>query len=95
MFYETGRLDFDKKLECHDGKQISKCWMDVCRYPADERTTVIAGTTYLFCIALTKETLAEHFWAVYPGCDDPKVAQHRFPKYLTRKNPKPEEKKDA
>lgn len=95
MFYETGRLEFDENLECHNDGQINKCWMAVCRYPNDERTAVIGDTTYLFCIALTKNTLAEHFWAVYPECNDPKTAQHRFPKYLTRKNPKPEEKKDA
>ena len=85
-YYETGSLEFDDDGECHDKEAIAKVWHDVLKYPGKEDSFVIGDTTYLFCIVLSR-ALTNHFWAVYPGCKDPKQAEKKLPEYLTRNRP--------
>ena len=85
-YYETGSLEFDDDGECHDKEAIAKVWHDVLKYPGKEDSLVIGDTTYLFCIVLSR-ALTNHFWAVYPGCKDPKQAEKKLPEYLTRNHP--------
>ena len=85
-YYETGALEFDDDGECHDKEAIAKVWHDVLKYPGKEDSFVVGDTTYLFCIVLSR-ALTNHFWAVYPGCKDPKQAEKKLPEYLTRNRP--------
>jgi len=85
-YYETGILEFDDDGECHDKKAIAKVWHDVLKYPSKEDSFVIGDTTYLFCIVLSR-SLTNHFWAVYPGCKDPKQVEKKLPEYLTTNRP--------
>lgn len=82
-FTYSGTLHFDKNGKCYDKKAIASVWWVIEKYPRDEETKVIDGTTYLYCITLTSEW-SSHFWAVYPGCDNPNEAKNKLPEYLTK-----------
>ena len=85
-FYSSGFLHFDKNGECHDKKDIARVWHVVFKYPEDEDTTVINGTTYLYCVVMT-DKLTDHFWAVYPGESNPKSAEKSLPEYIVKHLP--------
>ena len=91
-FYSSETLRFDSNGECHDRRGIANAWMSVCKYPNDSETKVLDGTTYLYCIALTPEW-SSHFWAVYPGNDNPRDAEKHMPEYLIKRIPVAETRK--
>lgn len=68
--------------ECHDKNAISTIWSAVFKYPDSDNTQVVDGTTYLYCIVLSRN-LTDHFWAVYPNYNNPKKAKDKLPEYLT------------
>lgn len=85
-FYRIGTLHFDENGECHDKQDIQDVWYSVEKYPDDKRTVYKNGSTYLFCISLTRE-LTGHFWAVYENRNLMDKKSFPIPDYLTKKNP--------